>query len=336
MPTDDKGRRPILISEALHGLPYSKGLMAQSFMSTGLAPSRAYAVAAAVEQAIRESGENRITMAELQTLSEKVLRDNVGDDFAKRFVQLSEIARRDHPLIVLIGGTTGVGKSTIATEIAHRLGITRIISTDSIREVMRGIFSKDVMPAIYESSFNAWRCLRVPVPQGANPVIVGFREQTAVVTTGIKSLIERAVVEGMSMVVEGIHLVPGYIDPAEFSQATVVQLIVTVDDEESHRSHFYIREVQTGGERPLERYRANFDNIRLLGHYIEDLSREHGTHILHSHQLDRTVAETLEFIVNAAVADEAASAGAGAQREQAVSLEAATDNSKQERRDTGL
>ena len=55
----------------------------------------------------------------------------------------------------------------------------------------------------------------------------------------------------------------------------MVQLIVTVDEEDAHRSHFYIREVQTDGGRPLEKYRANFDNIRLLGHYIEDLAAEH-------------------------------------------------------------
>jgi 2-phosphoglycerate kinase len=226
--------------------------------------------------------------------------------FADRYVRLAEVAQADHPLIVLIGGTTGVGKSTIATEVAHRLGITRIVSTDSIRQVMRGIFSKDLMPAIYESSFNAWRGLRVPVPAGADPVIVGFREQTAVVTTGIKSLIERAVLEGVSMIIEGIHLVPGYIDPAEFTGATVVQLVVAVDNEDAHRSHFYIREVQTDGNRPLEKYRANFDNIRLLGLYIEDLAREHDTPIIHSHQLDTTVAETLELIVKQATQEEGA------------------------------
>ena len=49
-------RRPIIIAEARHGLPFSKGLMAQSFMATGMAPSRSYAVAAAVEKAIRDSG----------------------------------------------------------------------------------------------------------------------------------------------------------------------------------------------------------------------------------------------------------------------------------------
>jgi 2-phosphoglycerate kinase len=269
-------------------------------MATGMPPSRAYAVATAVETAIRASGRTRLTSHELHCQAAATLRESAGEVFADRYDRLAEVGRRDRPLIVLIGGTTGVGKSTIATEVAHRLGITRIVSTDSIRQVMRGIFSQDLMPAIYESSFNAWRGLRVPVPHGANPVIVGFREQTAVVTTGIKSLIERAVVEGVSMIVEGIHLVPGYIDASEFEGATVVQLIVTVDEEEAHRSHFYIREVQTDGSRPLERYRANFDNIRLLGHYIEDLAREHGTPLVHSLQLDTTVAETLELIVNSA------------------------------------
>jgi len=299
----DEGRRPIIIAEARHGLPFSKGLMAQSFMATGMAPSRAYAVAAAVEKAIRDSGSVQISTAELHFLAAATLRTTAGDVYADRYVRLDEVARSDKPLIVLIGGTTGVGKSTIATEVAHRLGITRIVSTDSIRQVMRGIFSKDLMPAIYESSFNAWRGLRIPVPQGADPVIVGFREQTSVVTTGIKSLIERAVLEGVSMIVEGIHLVPGYIDPCEFHNASVVQLVVTVDEEDAHRSHFYIREVQTDGGRPLEKYRANFDNIRLLGHYIEDLAQEHGVPLVHSLQLDRTVAETLELIVNAATGD---------------------------------
>ena len=305
----DEDRRPIIIAEARHGLPYSKGLMAQSFMAAGMPPSRSYAVASAVEKAIRDSGKVQISTAELHALAAATLRETAGDVYADRYVRLDEVARRDTPLIVLIGGTTGVGKSTIATEVAHRLGITRIVSTDSIREVMRGIFSRDLMPAIYESSFNAWRGLRVPVPQGANPVIVGFREQTAVVTTGIRSLIDRAVVEGVSMIVEGIHLVPGYIDASEFHNASVVQLIVTVDEEDAHRSHFYIREVQTDGFRPLEKYRANFDNIRLLGHYIEDLAREHGTPLVHSLQLDKTVAETLELIVTAATRDEVVPGG---------------------------
>ena len=300
MPTNP----PIIIKDQKHGLPMSKGLLAQSFTATGLSPSRAYVTAQRIQDEFRAAGRYEVTLAELQAEAARVLGEDAGQAIATRYTRLNEISKLNRPLIILVGGTTGVGKSTIATEVAHRLGITRIVSTDSIREVMRGIFSRELMPAIYESSFNAWRGLRVPAPQGASPVIVGFREQASVVATGVKSLIERAVVEGVSMVLEGIHVAPGYIDPSQFKDASVVQLLVTVADEDAHRSHFYIREVQTEGMRPFERYRANFDNIRLLGRYVEDLAREHGVPVVYSHQLDRTVAEVLELVVDAVIRED--------------------------------
>ena len=296
----------IMIADKRHGLPFSKGLLAQSIMSAGLPPNRAYATAAAIQEDLRERNELTVTLDRLRALAAEYLERREGAEFATRYLRLREVARLDRPLVVLIGGTTGVGKSTIATEIAHRLGITRITSTDSIREVMRGIFTRDLMPAIHESAFNAWQGLRVPVPEGANPVIVGFREQTAVVTTGVKALIDRAVLEGDSLVIEGIHLVPGYLDPSSFANARVAQLVIGVHDEESHLSHFFIREMQTQGSRPLDRYRANFANIRLLGDYIEGLAREHKIPVVQSHQLDKTVAQVLEHVVGAAVADETA------------------------------
>ena len=291
----------INITDKAHGLPFSKGLLAVSFMSTGLAPSKAYLVAQAIKDDLLTAGEDEISTSALREIAVDYLRKMAGEEFASRYRKMRDMAHIDRPLIILIGGTTGVGKSTIATEVAHRLGITRISSTDSVREVMRGIFSRDLMPAIYESAFNAWQGLRVPVPEGANPVIVGFRDQTAVVTSGVKSLIDRAVLEGLSMVIEGVHLVPGYLDPAEFEGALVIQIVIAVDDEDSHLSHFYIREVQTDGLRPLERYRSNFDEIRMLGRYIEDMATEHGIRVIHSHQLDRTVADVLEYIVATAV-----------------------------------
>jgi len=91
-----------------------------------------------------------------------------------------------------------------------------------------------------------------------------------------------------------------------------VQLLIGVEDQEAHRSHFYIREVQTEGTRPFERYRANFTNIRLLGDYIEDLAKEHRIPVVYSHQLDRTVAKVLESIVDAVIGENEATARPGA------------------------
>lgn len=308
---------PIFIKDQRHGLPMSKGLLAKSFMTTGLNPARAYVVAQRVQDELRAEGIEEITLAELHGRAEFQLLQETDPEFARRYRRLIEISQLQRPLIVLIGGTTGVGKSTIATEVAHRLGITRVVGTDSIREVMRGIFSRELMPAIYESSFDAWRGLRVPVPHGASPVIVGFREQAAVVATGMRALIDRAVLEGVSLVLEGIHVAPGYIEPSQFKDASVVQVLIGVEDEEAHRSHFYIREVQTEGMRPFERYRANFPNIRLLGHYVEDLAVEHGIPVVYSSHLDRTVAEVLELVVDHVIHEDREQAGSGpAEREE--------------------
>ena len=135
----------------------------------------------------------------------------------------------------------------------------------------------------------------------ANPVVVGFREQSAVVNTGVKALISRAALEGISMVIEGVHLVPGYLDPRQFATVRVVQIVIGVDDEQSHRSHFYIREAQTHGTRPHRRYENEFDSIRVLGRYIEDLAREHDIPVIYTHQLDQTIADVLETVVSAAI-----------------------------------
>lgn len=296
----------ITITDKAHGLPFSKGLLAVSFMSTGLPPSKSYVIAQTLQDDLRDRSELQIDSEHLRVIAAEYLGRLAGPEYSKRYLKLRELAKLDRPLIVLIGGTTGVGKSTVATEVAHRLGITRIQSTDSVREVMRGIFSRDLMPTIYESAFSAWEGLRIPVPQGANPVIVGFREQTAVVTSGVKSLIERAVLEGLSTVIEGVHLVPGYLDAKQFKGARVVQLVIAVDDERSHLSHFYIREALTKGSRPLERYRSNFEEIRTLGRYIEDMARDNDIPVIYSHQLDRTVADVLEHIVASAVENEPA------------------------------
>lgn len=300
----DRASRRITIRDEKHGLPYSKGLLARSIMRTGLSPVKSYEAAQRVEDTLVTRSRHSVTIQELRQLTSHTLLTTAGEEFASRYLKWQSLAKLDKPLVILVGGTTGVGKSTIATEVAHRLGITRIVSTDAIREVMRAVFSNDLMPALYDSSFNAWKALRVPVPPPADPVTIGFREQTAAVAVGVRAIIERAITEGVSLVVEGIHIVPGFLDLRMFKERVfVVPLIVHVEDEDMHRSHFYIRELETEGLRPFERYRANFDNIRLIGDYIEWLAREHDIPLIESHQLDVTIATVLESIINKVIAE---------------------------------
>jgi len=153
--TNDPKSTQILISDRDTGLPYSKGLMASQVMVTGLSPVRAYQVAEAVEERLRELGVPSISSAQLGELALEVLEEIAGERYARNFMRWREVEALDVPLVVLIGGATGVGKSTIATQLATRLGIVRVVATDAIREVMRALFSLELMPTLHSSSFTS-------------------------------------------------------------------------------------------------------------------------------------------------------------------------------------
>jgi 2-phosphoglycerate kinase len=292
--------RHIVISDEEHALPYSKGLMASAIMATGLPPARAFHVAERIEERLHERGVPSITRAELADLASQVLVDEVGQRYADSFAQWQVVNRIDRPLIILIGGATGVGKSTVATQLASRLGITRIIPTDAIREVMRAMFTEELMPTLHTSSFDADHLVRHPLPPNADPVIIGYREQAAAVTVGAQALMRRAVVENTDLILEGAHLVPGFFDPAEFTDAFVVQLVIAVEDPDAHRSHFLAR-AHDSRSRPSDRYLDFFDNIRKIQRYVKSLALERSVPIVQSYSLDATLAQVIELVVSRAM-----------------------------------
>jgi 2-phosphoglycerate kinase len=297
--TNDTTKNPhILISDRETGLPYSKGLMASQVMVTGLSPVRAYQVAEAVEDRLRERGDPSVTSEELDAVALEVLGELSGDRYAKNFLRWREVEALDIPLVVLIGGTTGVGKSTIATQLAARLGIVRVVATDAIREVMRALFSRELMPSLHSSSFEAGGALREP--PGRDAAIVGFREQTAAVSVGLHALIDRAAVEGTSIILEGAHVVPGFFDLATWEERILaVPVIVTVEDEDVHRSHFVARWADQDG-RPAQRYLEGFENIRRIQRYIKSQALSHGVPVIPNYSFDRSITAVIDLVMERA------------------------------------
>ncbi|HEX6262853.1 MAG TPA: 2-phosphoglycerate kinase, partial [Actinomycetota bacterium] len=255
-------REAIVISDREPGLPYSKGLMAGQMMVTGLSPYRAYQAAERIEDLLLERNETTISNEELNALAGEVLEDLAGERYAKNFVRWQRVAQLDVPIVIVIGGATGVGKSTIATQIAARMGIVRVVPTDAVREVMRALFSRELMPTLYTSSFDAGEALRESSSRQAERTVVGFREQTSAVALGVRKLIERAAMEGTSTIIEGAHVVPGFLDTSTFEDGVLlVPLVVVVEDEDVHRNNFVVRSSDSAA-RPMGRYLENFENIR--------------------------------------------------------------------------
>jgi 2-phosphoglycerate kinase len=160
------------------GLPFSKGLMARALMGAGISPDRAYEVALAAEREIADSGRESISLERLEELAQRALGEVDGRSAMRRLRRFQDLYELDLPIILLIGGATGTGKSTVATDVAYRLGITRVTSTDFVRQTMRAFFSREFMPAIHHSSFEAGRAIADDDADGSEAVLGGFLEQT--------------------------------------------------------------------------------------------------------------------------------------------------------------
>lgn len=293
-----------IVTGGRHGLPYSKGLMAQSLSASGLAPERAYELAQVIELRLGDRAETTIEVQRLRELAAAVLTELEDDGAVRRFLDWQRVDRLERPLVVLLAGAPGVGKSTLATMLAHRLGVTRVIATDAVRQVIRAFFSVEFMPAVHFSSFEAGGGLDAHALGGTDPDIAGFIRQAESVRTGVEAIMDRAIKEQQSMVLEGVHLIPGSIREELRARCIPVHAVVTVDDQELHRGHFSLR----GAERPATRYLDRFEQIRKLQAHLVQRAEEAGVPIVDNVNLDRALSQTMALVLDA-VADAAPSKG---------------------------
>ena len=279
------------------GLPYSKGLMARALMGGGVAAHRAYELALRVERDLVARGAAAVDFERLHELAVEALGQDEGARAVRRLQRYNDLQQLDRPIILLVGGGTGTGKSTVATEAAHRLGITRVTSTDFVRQTMRAFFSKEFMPAIHYSSFEAGA--EVDVPDRAEATLVGFLEQTRNVLVGVRAALERALQEGWSMVLEGVHLVPGMV-PSDIEGALVVHCVLAVENEEVHASNFWIRDATSDGLRPVDKYLEALPDIRIVQGYIVERAQQWGVPVIDNADIDQAIAAVIELTLASA------------------------------------
>ena len=246
-----------------------------------------------VERQLLRGPDREIDVDHLREMVEEVLSADEEERYLRRYRLWNRLAREDKPVVVLIGGATGVGKSTIAAQVAERLGIVRIISTDAVREVMRAFFSESLMPAVHYSSYEAGNGVRIPLGLDFDPHVVGFMEQVDVVNVGILAILDRAIEERLSLVVEGVHIVPGMLASTgakeRMSEVLLLSMVVAVSDAKLHRSHFMVREQETSGRRAIARYLQGFEEIRRIQAFILERARAEGTLVVDNVSIDDTV-----------------------------------------------
>jgi 2-phosphoglycerate kinase len=268
--------------------PFSKGVLSQSLLAAAVDPNDAFDVAREIEREIAQRGARELDREALRSLTYQTLARTQGPEAAERYLLWRRRGEPKRPIILLLGGAAGVGKTSLALEVAHRLGIGRVLSSDSVRQIMRLTLSPELAPALHGSSYDAWKLLP-PEGLGDDPVIDGFRAQTSLVSVGVRASIDRAVSENADTVIDGVSIVPGAIDPTAYEGlADIVFLVVATLDPETYAARISDR-AEDQSHRPAHHYLENLDAILRIQDYFLEAAERHHVPIVDNDSFDRAV-----------------------------------------------
>jgi 2-phosphoglycerate kinase len=280
--------------------PFSKGSLAQSLLAASVEPDAAFEVAREIELHLLREGRHEVQRSDLRTLAYRTLLGRFGRRTAQRYLVWREFEEPEKPVIILLGGTTGAGKTSLALEVARRLRISRVLSTDAIRQVMRIMLSQDLMPALHVSSFDADHTvvsLGEQDERDDETVIQGFMAQAEAVSVGVRAILDRAIEENSSLVLDGVSLVPGLLDLSSYAEhAHVFFLLVARLDEESFRSQFAAR-AEREKRRDASRYIERLDEILRIQEYLLEQAERRDVPIVDNVTLEGSVLLVIRHVV---------------------------------------
>jgi len=276
----------------------------RSLETIGLTHEESFSVIAKIQQRLTDEGLSATTSQYIARLSYRHLQQTpeLGPAVARRWLVWIDFLRSGRPLILLIGGTSGCGKSTIATALANQLDIVRTQSTDMLREVMRTMISKRLLPVLHQSSFSAWQAL--PLQEGRLTedqdmlVADGFLAQVELLSVASEAVIERALRERVSLIFEGVHIHQSMVDRIpQDSDALIAPIMLAVLKRKDLKDRIKGRGSRAP-ERRSERYLQHFDEIWRLQSFLLSEADRTKTPIIVNADRDKVVREIMRTVID--------------------------------------
>lgn len=280
-----------------HSVPFSRNLHAQRLESCSLPREKCVAVTGLIHGKLIKNKQREITTAELTATTYRTILDELNQEYADYYLISNDFIDNDQPLLVLLGGVPGSGKSTVATELATALGIVRTQSTDMLREVMRILIPKRVAPRLHTSSFNTNKAETNEIYEipDADSLLYGFQQQSELVEVACQAVLQRALNERVSMIIEGVHIRPSLLSHIPESDAVIVPFMLGVLDKDILISHIKRRRASTE-QRRATRYLEKIDEIWQLQSALLSEADNENFSILNNLDSEHTVSEIIKTI----------------------------------------
>lgn len=277
-------------------VPFSTGDVLRMLDTAGLRLDEAIAVVGDVDRWLRTHPDGSLSDDHVHQEVARRLQASHGEGHARRYLLTTWVRRSTTPLVILIGGATGTGKSTLAMELAYRLGVVWMTNTDLIRETMRAVLSAEIVPGLHDHSFRGMFLGGQILSDPRERVLAGFRQQAAQVGVGVRAVIRRAIQENTHIIIEGTHLTPPFRQYVpDDTAANVAGFLLAVPDEVRHRKRFPQREAREPG-RVARTYLDAFQSVRWIHEDLLRMAEEAEAVVLPNDKLGKTLTGAVDFL----------------------------------------
>ena len=150
--------------------------------------------------------------------------------------ECSARAEGQGPLVILLGGAPGTGKTTIANLLMAELGLSHHLSTGFIRASVSHLLPEADARILQHHTYDAYQALNnADAARSAGGddglLLEGAIHQSMLLKPSIESCINRAHREGIGIVLEGSHFLPGVLEPSTLEASLLC--ILDVPDREA-------------------------------------------------------------------------------------------------------
>ncbi len=198
------------------------------------------------------------------------------------------------PIIVYIGGVPGVGKTSYAAHISKEFGIGVLLSGDYMREFLKeSIISEEDKEILKYSVYDSWKAFGKKTDDN---IIKGFLKQGEIVNRGMDAVLNRAKLNGESLVVESLYFIPEQI--RSLSDKDVIKMYIHISDREKHRQRLLERSLYTHINSPGDRLAENIDTYRKIMEHSLASAKKNGIHTFDNTDYMATREEVIEYIKN--------------------------------------
>jgi len=292
--------RQIMVQTSSEEVPFSAGILSHSLQACAIKRADALETAKQVHESLQKGETTIIDHVALRNIVYEHLKSHCSPSAADRFLTWRRFRESGLPLIVLVGGITGTGKSTLTTELAYQLNIVRTQSTDMMREIVRCYLPPTEIPTLSYSSFEAWRGLvedgDSAIEGDDTEVTRGFLSQFNVVKHGLEATIHRAVKENHDLIVDGVHVLPWELElDIARDQAIVIPLMLVVPHKKILGKRLKRREREQP-ERASPRYLKQLDQIWTLQSYLVTEAEEQKIPLIFNDEIEEAMDEILMHI----------------------------------------